>query len=65
MNYDQWKLMSDRDDSSDLVTSCCGTYEEDMVCTKCGCDDYTMIEEYEYNERRREDAQEFNRDETH
>jgi hypothetical protein len=36
-----------------------------MICTECEQDDsqYEMISEYEYNERRREDAQEHNKDE--
>jgi hypothetical protein len=56
MNYDQWKTMSDRDDSTDMVSPCCGAeYSE-----------YTNYDEYisaDYAERRREDAAEFHRDE--
>ncbi len=93
MNYDTWKLKSDADDKSDLVTSCCGCEEqpsgtsnccdtkfwaetdicgeckehadEYMICSECEEDDtcYEMIEQYEYDERKRDDAMEFNRDE--
>jgi hypothetical protein len=36
-----------------------------MICSECGQDDtcYTMISKHEYNERRREEAQEYNKDE--
>lgn len=94
MNYDQWKTSNPQDEGclSDLVTSCCGSQEENsgasnccdskfwaetdicgdckehadeyMLCSDCGDDEscYSMIEQYEYNERRRDDAMEFNRD---
>lgn len=77
MSYDKWKLSNPHDDgwTSDEVTSCCGAEErikenlcdESKIyyCSECGEDNYTyeLISEYEYQERRREDAQEYNRDE--
>ena len=92
MNYDQWKTMSDRDERSDEVTSCCGVEQESsgasnccdaklypnsdictrckehadeyMKCSECGDDEtyYTMISQFEYDERKREDAAEMYRD---
>ena len=49
-------------------TDICGECKEHadvyMICRECGDDEetYEMIEQYEYDERRREDAAEFNRD---
>jgi len=74
MNYDQWKTMSDRDDSTDKVSPCCGAeYSEypnyieyistDFICNECKDEFDVPIEDYEYAERKREDAAEFNRDE--
>lgn len=77
MNYDSWKLSNAQDDGwySDEVTSCCGVeqYVKENLCdnskihycSECGEDNYMyeMIDEYEYNERRRENALEYNRDE--
>jgi hypothetical protein len=73
MNYDNWKLQAP--EYNDDVTSCCGAQEyvkENLAddskiyyCSECGDDNYTyeIICETEYNERRREDALEHNRDE--
>ena len=47
---------------TDICGSCKEHAEEYMRCSECDSQ-YTMISEYEYNERRREDAQEHNRDE--
>lgn len=77
MNYDQWKLSNSHDDgwTSDEVTSCCGAEErvkENLCddrkiyyCSECGEDNhwYELIEKWEYDERRRDDAQEYNKDE--
>ena len=70
MNYDNWKLATP--DYSDLVTSCCGAEVETKeslahddkydYCSCCGETDIEAIEPYEYDERKREDAAEFNRD---
>jgi len=77
MSYDNWKLSNPQDDgwTSDEVTSCCGVEErikhnrkcygsEIYYCSECGEDNYAyeMISQYEYNERRREDAKEYNSD---
>ena len=70
MNYDQWKTMSDRDERSDDVTNCCGCdaesrlIEDELVstCTECGEAYPDMISQFEYDERRREDAAEMYRD---
>ena len=77
MSYDNWKLSNPQDDgwTSDEVTSCCGVEErikhnlcddsEIYYCSECGEDNYAyeIISQHEYNERRREDAQEYNSDE--
>ena len=74
MNYDQWKTMSDRDDSTDMVSPCCGSeyseytnYDEyvsaDYICSECSEEFDVPIEDYEYAERKREEAAEFRRDE--
>ena len=72
MNYDRWKLQAPEYD--DEITSCCGAEEyvkENLAddskiyyCSDCGDDEdcYEVISETEYNERRRDDAIEFNRD---
>mgnify|MGYP003667896206 CR=1 FL=1 len=72
MNYDIWKLQAPEYD--DEITSCCGAEEyvkENLAddskiyyCSDCGDDEdcYEVISETEYNERRRDDAMEFNRD---
>lgn len=50
-------------------TDICGKCKEHadvyMICSECGEDEdyYTMIEQYEYNERMREHYSEFNKDE--
>ena len=50
---------------TDICSACKEHAEEYMICTECGEDEecYTLITLHEYQERRREDAQEFNRDE--
>jgi len=50
---------------SDICTKCKEHAEEYMICTECGEDEecYTLITLHEYQERRREDAQEYYRDE--
>tara|TARA_A100001391_G_scaffold194003_1_gene169899 strand:+ start:1903 stop:2190 length:288 start_codon:yes stop_codon:yes gene_type:complete len=50
---------------TDICSACKEHAEEYMICTECGYSDqcYTMIELHEYQERRREDAQEYNKDE--
>ena len=72
MNYDRWKLQAPEYD--DEITSCCGAEEyvkENLsddskiyYCSDCGDDEdcYEVISETEYNERRIDDAMEFNRD---
>ena len=49
---------------TDICSACKEHAEEYMICTECGYSDqcYTMIGEHEYNERRREEAQEYNKD---
>ena len=49
---------------TDICNSCKEHADEYMICSECGDDEdyYTMIEQYEYDERKREDAAEFNRD---
>jgi|TARA_R110000772_G_scaffold95135_6_gene193358 hypothetical protein len=61
MNYDNWKLQAADNDGD--VTSCCGAYEEVKeslahdekiyYCSECGetNDFYSIIEQYEYDER--------------
>ena len=77
VSYDRWKLSNPQDDgwTSDEVTSCCGVEErvkenlcdESKIyyCSECGEDNhwYELIEKWEYDERRRDDAQEYNKDE--
>ena len=50
---------------TDICSACKEHAEEYMICTECGYSDqcYTMIELHEYQERRREEAQEYNNDE--
>jgi|14BtaG_2_1085337.scaffolds.fasta_scaffold12244_2 endonuclease IV len=69
MNYDSYKLISDR--HTDLVTSCCGSEkearyikdEEISICVTC-CEPYPdMIEEYEYDEKMKEHYAEMYADE--
>tara|TARA_R100000329_G_scaffold128003_1_gene106743 strand:+ start:463 stop:663 length:201 start_codon:yes stop_codon:yes gene_type:complete len=66
--------MSDRDDSTDMVSPCCGSeyseytnYDEyvsaDYICSECKEEFEVPIEDYEYAERKREEAAEFRRDE--
>lgn len=52
-------------DDTDICGECKEHADEYMICSECGDDEecYTMISEYEYSERRREDALEHNRDE--
>ncbi len=49
---------------TDICGDCKEHADDYMICSDCGDseDCYTMIEQYEYNERRRDDANEFNRD---
>lgn len=49
---------------TDICGECKEHADEYMICSSCGDDEdcYTMIEQYEYDERRRDDANEFNRD---
>ena len=69
MNYDDWKLASPPE--NDLVSYCCGSeYEEieedGIVQYKCyKCNDWfdEPEEEWEYNERQREDWLEMQYDE--
>tara|TARA_R110002020_G_scaffold6077_1_gene25411 strand:- start:2080 stop:2304 length:225 start_codon:yes stop_codon:yes gene_type:complete len=69
MNYDDWKLASPPE--NDLVSYCCGSeYEEDtedgIVQYKCyKCNDWfdEPEEEWEYNERQRENWLEMQADE--
>jgi hypothetical protein len=77
VSYDRWKLSNPQDDgwTSDEVTSCCGVEErvkenlcddrQIYYCSECGEDNhwYELIEKWEYDERRRDDAQEYNKDE--
>jgi hypothetical protein len=77
MSYDKWKLSNPHDDgwTSDEVTSCCGAEErvkenlcddsQIFYCSECGEDNnwYELIEYWEYQERKRDDAQEYNNDE--
>tara|TARA_R110000787_G_scaffold103768_1_gene210396 strand:- start:1011 stop:1223 length:213 start_codon:yes stop_codon:yes gene_type:complete len=70
MNYDNWKLSTP--EYSSTISACCGAqvideYCEDQdanfdICEDCG-DECSAIDQGEYDERRREDAMEFNRDE--
>lgn len=50
---------------TDICSACKEHAEEYMICSSCGYDEncYTMIELHEYQERRREDAQEYYRNE--
>ena len=50
---------------TDICSACKEHAEEYMICTECGEDEecYTLITLHEYQERRREDAQEYYRDE--
>ena len=69
MNYDSYKLSTDRD--IDLVTSCCGCEEEvrmiedELVSICLECDEAypEMIEEYEYDEKMKEHYAEMYADE--
>ena len=77
MSYDKWKTSNPQDDgwTTDEVTSCCGAEErvkenlcddrQIFYCSECGEDNhwYELIEYWEYQERKRDDAQEYNRDE--
>jgi len=66
MNYDTYKLATDRDNCTDMVTSCCGVDErvkENLAddskiyyCSECGETDdfYSMIEDYEYEENQKD-----------
>ena len=50
---------------TDICGECKEHADEYLICSECGDDEtcYTIISEYEYNERRREDEQEHNKDE--
>ena len=59
MNYDQWKTMSDRDDSTDMVSPCCGAeYSEypnymeyistDFICDECK-DGFDILQSTQYS----------------
>mgnify|MGYP003152801052 CR=1 FL=1 len=69
MSYDNWKLASPPE--NDLVSPCCGSsYDEIHVaedlaylCDKCKDTFDEPEEEYEYNERMRENAAEDRMDE--
>jgi hypothetical protein len=62
MNYDQYKLATDRDNQCYLVTSCCGSNEEARLiddvevsmCVECEQAYPDMIEEYEYEENQKD-----------
>jgi hypothetical protein len=62
MNYDTYKLATDRDDCTDMVTSCCGSEketryikdEEVSICVSCSAPYPNMIEEYEYEENQKD-----------
>ena len=62
MNYDQYKLATDRDDCTDMVTSCCGSknttrlIEDEVIsiCTECLEPYPTMIEDYEYEQNQKD-----------
>ena len=49
---------------TDICGDCKEHADDYMICSDCGDDEdcYTMIEQYEYDERRHDDANEFNRD---
>lgn len=62
MNYDQWKLATDRDNCNYMVTSCCGA-DEDVrliddervsICVECEEAYPDMIEDYEYEQNQKD-----------
>lgn len=62
MNYDQYKLATDRDNCTDMVTSCCGADnevrliedEEVYICMECEEAYPDMIEDYEYEQNQKD-----------
>jgi len=62
MNYDQWKLATDRDNCNYMVTSCCGADEyvrliddeEISICVECEEAYPDMIEDYEYKQNQKD-----------
>ena len=67
MSYDNWKLSNPQDDgwtSHEVKHNLCDD-SEIYYCSECGEDNYAyeIISQHEYNERSREDAQEWSRDE--
>lgn len=62
MNYDTYKLATDRDNCTDMVTSCCGADnevrliedEEVSICLECEEAYPDMIEDYEYEQNQKD-----------
>ena len=77
MSYDKWKTSNPQDDgwTADEVVACCGMDAFDAVksrlindeiievCIHCGEAWPDNIDRWEYEERQRDNAQEYNRDE--
>ena len=65
MNYDDWKLSNPTDDGYgyNMVSNCCGASvcEETDICSDCN-EHCEPIEDYEYEERQRENHLEMMRD---
>ena len=51
-------------EETDICGKCKEHADKNMICSECGDDDtyYTMISQFEYDERKREDAAEMYRD---